>query len=117
MMNGYFALKFGGISITRDLQLELKQFGIDNTSIQTGVFHPEKRSNLKKPKVIADDVLPPWGSMHHCSHALLPSTFKNTHKVNDTYPSLLKTHCALLILLSQPFFTFYFFIWLSPSHP
>ena len=32
--------KIGGISITKDSQLELKQFGIDNTSIQTGVFHP-----------------------------------------------------------------------------
>lgn len=59
MMNGYFASQFGGISITKDLQFELIQFGIDNTSIQTGVFHPEKKwSNLKKPKVIAHDVLP-----------------------------------------------------------
>ena len=49
-MNGYFALKFGGISIIKDLQLELKQFGIDNTSIETGVFHPEKVVKFKKTK-------------------------------------------------------------------
>ena len=49
-MNGYFASKFGGISITKDLQFELKQFGIDNTSIQTGVFHPEKVVEFKKTK-------------------------------------------------------------------
>ena len=80
MMNGYFALKFGGISITKDLQLELKQFGIDNTSIQTGVFHPEKRSNLKKPKVIADDVLSPGAVctiVHmHCYHPPLKTHIK-----------------------------------------
>ena len=58
-MNGYFASQFGGISITKDLQLALKQFGIDNTSIYTDVFDPKKKwSNIKKPKVIADDVLP-----------------------------------------------------------
>ena len=47
-MNGYFASQFGGVSITKDLQFELNQFGIDNTSIHTGVISPKKSGRILK---------------------------------------------------------------------
>ncbi len=49
----YLATKFGVESITEGLQDELKQFGIDNVSIQPGVY-PTEMSNGSKPGLNAD---------------------------------------------------------------
>lgn len=43
----YLASKFGVESITEGLQDELKQFGIDNVSIQPGVYPTEMNSGVK----------------------------------------------------------------------
>lgn len=49
----YFASKFGVESITEGLQDELKQFGIENVSIQPGVY-PTEMNNGSKAGVHAD---------------------------------------------------------------
>ena len=56
----YFASKFGVESITEGLQDELKQFNIDNVSIQPGVYPTEMNTgektgvNADKPQIAAD---------------------------------------------------------------
>lgn len=56
----YFASKFGVESITEGLQDELKQFNIDNVSIQPGVYPTEMNTgektgvNADKPEIAAD---------------------------------------------------------------
>lgn len=49
----YLATKFGVESITEGLQDELKQFGIENVSIQPGVY-PTEMSDGSKPGLNAD---------------------------------------------------------------
>ncbi len=52
-MVAYLASKFGVESITEGLQDELKQFGIENVSIQPGVY-PTEMSDGSKPGLNAD---------------------------------------------------------------
>jgi NAD(P)-dependent dehydrogenase (short-subunit alcohol dehydrogenase family) len=49
----YLASKFGVESITEGLQVELKQFGIENVSIQPGVY-PTEMNNGSKQSIGAD---------------------------------------------------------------
>ena len=49
----YFASKFGVESITEGMQDELSQFGIENVSIQPGVYPTEMNSGVK-PGVLSD---------------------------------------------------------------
>ena len=49
----YLASKFGVETITEGLQAELAQFGIENVSIQPGVY-PTEMNNGSKPSFIAD---------------------------------------------------------------
>ena len=49
----YFASKFGVESITEGLQAELAQFGIENVSIQPGVY-PTEMNNGSKADISAD---------------------------------------------------------------
>ncbi|HEY4198887.1 MAG TPA: SDR family oxidoreductase [Mucilaginibacter sp.] len=49
----YLASKFGVESITEGLQDELRQFNIENVSIQPGVY-PTEMNNGSKPGVLAD---------------------------------------------------------------
>ena len=49
----YFASKFGVESITEGIQEELAQFGIENVSIQPGVY-PTEMNNGQKPGISSD---------------------------------------------------------------
>ncbi len=56
----YFASKFGVESVTEGMQDELAQFGIDNVSIQPGVYPTEMNNGSKagvhadKPEIVAE---------------------------------------------------------------